>query len=283
MKLSRFWLCLLLWISGLAAANPSTVPATPQSFSFGIIPQQTPAAVRRQWTPILEELSRRSGYRLDLKIATDIPAFEKNVAAGNYDFIYINPYLYTVYHRAPRYDAFARQEEGLRGLIVVHRDSPFQTLSDLRARTVAFTPAAFAATVVPLAELRKQRISVLRDYVGAHDEVYQAVADGTHAAGGGVPQTLEQSLPAIRNQLRVLWSSNAYTSHAFAAHPRVPRPVVERLQQAMTSLSADTGGRALLKATGLGNIVGARDSDWNDVRGLAIDKLELQWRSPQSR
>ena len=273
-----------LVLAGSAAmANPRPVPAPAQSFTFGIIPQQTPAAVRQQWASMLNELGRRSGYRFELKTAPDIPAFERNVAAGEYDLVYINPYLYTVYRRSPGYDAFARQEEGLRGVIVVQRDSPIQSLSDLRARTIAFTPAAFAATVLPLTELRKQRISVLRDYVGSHDVVYRAVAEGTHAAGGGIPQTLEQMAPAVRNRLRVLWSSDLYTSHAFAAHPRLPRPVVDRLQQAMVSLSGDASGRALLKSMGFSAIVGARDSDWNDVRGLGIDKLDLQWRSPQAR
>ncbi|UUZ72725.1 phosphate/phosphite/phosphonate ABC transporter substrate-binding protein [Polaromonas sp. P1(28)-8] len=159
------------------------------TLSLGVVPQQTSTRTVNLWSGLLEEIGRRSGYRIELKPAQDIPTFEKRLAAGEFDLVYMNPYEYTVYHRAPGYQAFAREEGQLQALIVVRRDSAIQKLSDLQGRTLALVPAAFAATVLPLAHLRGQGVAVTPEFVGSHEAVYLAIIRGMYPAGGGVRRT----------------------------------------------------------------------------------------------
>ena len=42
----------------------------------------------------MQYLSEKSGVPLEFKTAKDIPAFQQNMQAGAYDFIYVNPYTY---------------------------------------------------------------------------------------------------------------------------------------------------------------------------------------------
>jgi len=78
----------------------------------------------------------------------------------------------------------------------------------------------------------------------------------------------------VRDQLRILWTTKGYTPHAFAAHPRVPPDVVERLNAAMLAIGQDDEGRALLEPLSLPGLERAEDSNWNDVRALGIGLLD---------
>ena len=143
----------------------------------------------------------------------------------------------------------ASENVSLAGVLVVARNGPITRISQLDGKTVAFpAPAAFAATLLLNAQLRKEGIRVEPRFVSSHDSVYQAVAKGLYPAGGGVERTLENLDPALRKQLRVLWTTDAYPAHAIAAHPRVPGPVVEKIRQAMINMHENAAGRDLLAA-----------------------------------
>jgi phosphonate transport system substrate-binding protein len=97
-------------------------------------------------------------------------------------------------------------------------------------------------------------------------------------AGGGIQRTLEACPPEIRNELRVLSETPAYTPHALASHPRVPQEVVAKVLAAMESLSGDETGRRLLAPLAFKGIAAAQDREWNDIRALDIHLLKRYGR-----
>ncbi len=72
----------ILMLAGLAAARADSPGATPTVLSFGIVPQQSAAKLARLWTPIFENLSDTTGYRIEFKTAPDIPEFERRLSRG---------------------------------------------------------------------------------------------------------------------------------------------------------------------------------------------------------
>lgn len=95
---------LLLFMMTACAA---TVLAAGQSYTFGVVPQQSAAKTARQWVPLLQRLSASSGVKLVLKSARDIPTFQQELANGGYDIAYVNPHQYVVSQRRPGYRAIA--------------------------------------------------------------------------------------------------------------------------------------------------------------------------------
>ncbi|MEZ5578927.1 MAG: hypothetical protein R3F40_05645 [Candidatus Competibacteraceae bacterium] len=71
----------------------------------------------------------------------------------------------------------------------------------------------------------------------------------------------------------MLWTTQAFPPSAFAAHPRIPVAVVERLQQAMLHLDDDAAGRAAVATIGQSHRHG-RDADYDAVRALHIELLD---------
>lgn len=269
--LRRASLALLLatLLSPCGAAQAADAANT---YVFGIVPQQSGSKLARLWTPVLEYLEQQTGYHLRFATARNIPTFEKRLAQGKYDIAYMNPYHYVRFHEQTGYEAFAKaKDKRLKGILVVRKDSPFRTLEDLDDRELAFPAHAFAASQVTRAEFEQEGIPITVRYVASHDSVYRNVASGHYPAGGGVLRTFRNTAPEFRDQLRVLWTSRDFTPHAFAAHPRVPRQVVERIQRAMLAMDRSPEGRALLASLRLKGIEGGQDAEWNDVRALQIE------------
>ncbi len=246
------------------------------TLTFGVVPQQSASRLAQIWVPVFDYLSHETGAKLRFATAKDIPSFEACLARGAYDLAYMNPYHYTTFHGLSGYDAFAKQaEKRLRGLIVVRADSPYEQLEDLDDQSIAFpSPAAFGASVIPRAEMMSRDMTVRPAYVKSHDSVYRAVIAGLFPAGGGVLRTFNNIPDAARARLRVLYRTDAYTPHAFAAHPRVDRDLVDRLVSIMTTMAENRP--TLLKGLGMRGIQSAMDADWNDVRSLRLSRNQTE-------
>ncbi len=246
-----------------------------KEYTFGIVPQQSAQKLARLWGPLLQQLSIDTGISLRFSTAKNIPTFEKRLAAGDYDFAYMNPYHYTVFHESPGYVAIAHQKnKSIQGVFVVRKDSFLSNLDDLNGATLAFpSPAAFAASLLPQAKLNNSDIAFEPRYVSSHDSVYLTVARGLVPAGGGVLRTLANTDPEIRKQLRIFWKTKKYTPHAFAAHPKVALPDREIVRTALSNLHKSARGMELLQAIKFSGIQEAQDSNWDDVRALNLAVL----------
>lgn len=274
--LFRSLLALPLSLALIMGPTAQAVDEATPEFTFGVVPQQAASELARVWVPVLKYLSKQTGYQLSFRTAPNIPEFERRVAAGEYALAYMNPYHYTVFSKSPGYRAFARQKDKrIRGLLVVAADSGMQDLEGLEGSTIAFpAPAAFAASLLPRAHLRQTGVEFKPVYVSSHDSVYRAVAMGLYPAGGGIERTLGNIDPAVRDRLRVLWRTPAFTPHAIAAHPDVPADVVDKLRAAMVAMASDTEGLELLAELGFVGIEAGVDADWDDVRALNIEALD---------
>lgn len=163
----------VLGIMAIINAIPSSVSAEDQKVTMGIVPHQSATRLAMNWVPFMTEVGIRSGIKINFATAKDIPTFEECLATGAYDMAYMNPYHYTEFSIDPGYVAFSHQRgKRLKGILVTKKDSLVTELSDLEARDIAFpSPAAFGASVLPRAEIRRLGISFQPHYVKSHDSV----------------------------------------------------------------------------------------------------------------
>lgn len=262
-------------IMGFAASLLFSPLLHAKEYTFGIVPQQSAKKLARLWGPIMARLSEESGITLKFATAKNIPTFEKRLAAGDYDFAYMNPYHFTVFNESPGYKAIARQEgKSIQGIVVVHKDSNLKSLEELDGSTLAFpSPAAFAASLLPQAKLNNSDIKFKSQYVSSHDSVYLAVSRGLMPAGGGVMRTFNNTNPEVREKLKVFWKTKKYTPHAFAAHPNVSEEDTLALQKSLIELRNTESGATLLSNIKFKGVETAADKDWDDVRALNITAL----------
>lgn len=249
----------------VAAASTDDKPLV-----FGVVPQQSATRLAQIWMPMLKVLGNAAKVEIRFATAKDIPTFEACLAKGAYDLAYMNPYHFTIFNQAGAYRAVARQTDKLlRGVVVVRKDSTYRELDDLHSMPLAFpSPAAFGASVIPRAEMKRRGLSISPVYVKSHDSVYRSVAAGLYPAGGGVLRTLGNVPDDLRDQLRILYKTNGYTPHAFAAHTSIPEDIITRIRQAMSAMTPGP----VLRPLGMKGFQNADDGDWDDVRDLNLSE-----------
>lgn len=263
------FLLILITFTPFAASS-----VEPRSYSFGVVPQQSAKRLAQLWGPFLTRLSQESGIKLHFVTAKNIPEFERRLANGEYDFAYMNPYHFTTFNASPGYQAVVkRKNQPISGVVVVHKDSPINSMLELKGKKMAFpAPAAFAATILSQSYLQKEGINYRPSYVLSHDSVYLAVSKGLFAAGGGVRRTLNNTDSSVKSTLRILWESKKYTPHAIASHPRHSDDVVKHVRRALVAMNESEQGQQLLASLKVKNgFIAAKNSDWDDVRSLSIN------------
>ncbi len=245
--------------------------------SFGVVPQQVSATLTKVWVPILKHISHETGLTIQFKTAPDIPRFEKKLAQTAYDIAYINPYHYVSFHGSTDYRAFAKQKDkNIQGIMVVHKDSDYTKLEQLQGSELVFpSPGAFAASILTRAYFKKNGIDITPKYVSSHDSVYYNVAKKLYPAGGGIHRTFNAIDASIRQQLKILWVSKPYTPHAFVARKTLLAEDINKIQTSLINLEQTEQGRLLLKSLKFSGIESAKDQDWNDIRTLKLNDLNM--------
>lgn len=250
-----------------------------KEYTFAVVPQQAAKKLAGLWGPILQHVSKESGYTIKFTTAKDIPTFEQRLLKQTYDFAYMNPYHYVFFSEHAGYTAVAKRiDQKIQGILVVakDKDTKNKSLERFKGKELAFpSPAAFAATILPQATLRLEGINFTSKYVSSHDSVYLSVSKGLFSGGGGVKRTFNNTDPKVREKLEILWTTKAYTPHAIAAKRTVPEDVRLKVQAALLGLNNTDTGRKLLKSIAIKNgLEKAVDKDWDDVRGLKITSLD---------
>lgn len=255
-----------LSFSSLATAKETT-------YTFGVVPQQAANVLANRWVPLTQYISKRTGLTVNFATAANIPTFESRLADNAYDIAYMNPFHYVVFSESSNYAAIANQaDKKIQGVIVAKKDSNIESLTDLQGSSLAFpAPGAFAATLLPQAELKQSQIEFTPRYVSSHDSVYLSVAKGFFMAGGGVKRTLNNMPDNVLATLKVIYTTQRYTPHAFAVHNKMPIAHRKAIQEVLTNMSNDPEGEAILSKLGMSQLQAAIDSDWDDVRALNLN------------
>lgn len=255
---------------------PSAYPA--ESYTFGVVPQYDQRQLHAIWKPILGELQRRTGLTFKLAAMPTIPAFEKELLKGGYDFVYMNPYQMVKASKSRSYIPLVRDSADLHGILVVRRESAIKSPSELNGKIVAFpSPNALGASLLMRADLaRIYDVKVSPLYVKTHDSVYLHVVKGLADAGGGVEKTLEEQEKPIRDALRIIYTTRDLPSHPIAVNPRIPRADAEKVRRAVLEMAAAKEGRELLAKIPMKKPASASMDDYAQMMKWGLDAFWVE-------
>ena len=255
------------------------VSAAEKTLSFGVVPQFDARKTRMVWQPILHSLEEQTGIHIELVGSPDIPEFEKQLMAGEFDLAYMNPYHLLKANEAQGYIPLVRDVgRTLFGIVVTRRDSPVRDIYDLDGKTVAFpAPNALGAALIPRAEFGETyEISIQPVYVKNHSSVYLNVVTGQAVAGGGVQKTLQSQPEYVRNELRVIYKTPEVAPHPLAAHPRIGEETWSRISKAFLQLGNTQADSALLSRIPMKQAGQASMADYEPLRKMGLDKYYVQ-------
>lgn len=243
------------------------ISAFSQTFTLGVVPQQSPFKLSKKWTQITHYLSETTGYEIDFKTESSIPQFEKQLYAGQYDFAYMNPYHYVIAHDKESYEAVVRANKNIVG-ILLSKDAYFKiSKENLAGKTLLFpAPNAFAATLLPKHELKdKFQFDMDKEakvmYVNSHDSVYKGLERDIGDLGGGIVRTFNNYKQNDLNKLHIIYKTKAYPSHPIAFHPRVPKEVQEKIKEALLKMPKE-----LKSILSINEFIETNNIEYNEIK-----------------
>jgi len=270
----------------VAVSAPGWAQGKPP-LSFGVIIWRSPTLTAQFWNPILRYVSDRSGVPLQLKVAPTGPEHTAMVRRGELQFLYSNHNFIKENEKAG-YRVFARPEgDAQSGEIVVLKDSPIQSLSELDGKEVVFPHiAAFLGYHLPMDALLRKGIHVKPIFAGNQEGAMGQLKAGRTVAAGVNAEVMRAFAEREHLAYRVLWTSEKYLNLALSAHPSVPADTVKAVRTTLLNMAEDPEGQKVLAASAEAVkqptplvFVTAKDSDFDNMRRFYRTtpvKIELQ-------
>jgi ABC-type phosphate/phosphonate transport system substrate-binding protein len=272
---------LLLVVLGARGWSQSQQPLL-----FGVIIWRSPTLTAQFWNPILRHVSDRSGVPLQLKVAPTGPDHTAMVRRGELHFLYSN-HNFIKENEESGYRVFARPRgDAQSGEIVVLKDSPIRSLTDLEGKEVVFPhTAAFLGYHLPMDSLLRKGIHVKPHFAGTQEGAITQLKAGRTVAAGVNAEVMRAFAQRENIAYRVLWSSDKFLNLALSAHPTVPAETVKAVREAFLRMAdAPEGAKVLassaeiLKQTSPLAFIAAKDSEFANMRRFyrtALVKVEL--------
>lgn len=255
--------------------------------SFGVIIWRSPTLTAQFWNPILRYVSEKSGVPLQLRVAATGPEHTAMVRRGELHFLYSN-HNFIKDNEKSGYRVFGRPEgDAQSGEIVVLKDSPIRSLSELEGKEMVFPhTAAFLGYHLPMDALIRKGIHVTPIFAGNQEGAMGQLRAGRTVAAGVNAAVMQAFAEREQVAYRVLWSSEKYLNLALSAHPSVPAERVKAVRAALLQMAEDPEGTKVLAASAEAVkqpaplvFIAARDSDFDNMRRFyraTPVKIELQ-------
>jgi phosphonate transport system substrate-binding protein len=266
---------LPMLVVGLVCLTPLSVRAD-ISLTFGTYAADKPTVTVRKYRPFLsflaDRMSERLGERVIIKmqIAKEYEEGIRQLADGEVDFARFGPASYVmVKQENPQVSIVAieskKGEKRFKGVIVVHRDSPLQSLEELNGMTFAFgDQLSTIGRYLSQAQLLNAGISGADlhsfAYLGRHDLVGEAVGASKYSAGA-LKESTYKKLVAKGVPIRVLMSFDNVTKPWLAS-----AGLDERILQAMREVMLASQNEEIVQRVSKNGFLAGEDADYDLIR-----------------
>lgn len=280
---------LIQWVAAVAVSL-CTLVAQAQEINFGIIATDSASAQRERWEPFFRDMEKKTGLKVRSFYAPDY--------AGVIEAMRFNKVQVAWYGNKAAMEAVDRANGeifaqlmyadgtfGYHGLLITHKDSPYQTVEDVfrNGKNINFgigDPNSTSGFLVPTFYLFAQnkvdhRTAFKTVRNASHGANIQAVlAKQIDVATNNTEDMgkLEATRPELASQIRILWRSPLIPSDPLVWRKDLDPAVKERLRTFVLGYAkSDAAERDILK--NIYNYAGFRAS--NNDQLIPIRELEL--------
>ncbi len=241
--------------------------------TVSVVPQFPQAKIYAYYWPLLKSIGEQSNICFKLKLAADIPEFEKLLEGSAVDYAFMNPYHQVM--NKQRYTPLIRDANKLlTGIIVTSNFSSIQNIQDIDGKTL-FLPApnAFGASLLVRSYLSSQGISPIVKYVKTHSNVYRNTLLDVDSVGGGVNNTLKRENSAVLSKLKILKETKGYPAHPFSSKSDLPKNEQIEVQNAWLNLGEEKENFPILNKAQIPTPIKADyQDDYQQLELLGLEK-----------
>lgn len=204
-----------------------SVPAyAEKTLEIGIWPYISTQAMITAYHPLQVYLEQRLHRPVIFVTATDQRTFVERTQKGEYRFVITAPHFARFAQQEAGYVPMLRAKRNAFGIFVVVKNSPLQTLGELRGKTITLTDKITMIAMFSLQTLRDNGLepgkNVTVHYAVSHNSAVLDVLRGESDAAATALTILDQMPDSIKNGVRILAKTSESTPMVFLANPQVP-------------------------------------------------------------
>lgn len=232
------------------------------------------------YSPLVRFLEEKTGLKMELTIAEDIPSLERSLQNGQIDFVLQDSPFYVrlspSYHREHLLKAITQDgKDTVTGLVIVRQDSPYQRIADLADKRVQFGPSVSGVKWVAGRKLFAEHgvLENLRPFVGAGGcceeiafNVYFKKVEAGVICDHALAKVAKNSKLNI-NELRTIAKTDTIPSAVFAAGRHVSPDIINAVFAACLLLDKNNPVHAaILTKAELSGFARTADATYDRIR-----------------
>ncbi len=217
---------------------------------IGMVPSTSPETLKKRFEAIRVYLEQELALQVELFVPDDYVELIEGMAAKKVDIGLYGPFSYIIADKQQHLTPLVvrvRQDMGVtyNSLLVVHSDTPFRTLEDIRGKKIAFVnSASTSGYIIPYALFTSRGIDISKHFsdhyfAGSHDLVAEDVLNGVCDVGAmskSILKGLEQRKQVDTSKLRILWESEPIPGSPFVARADLNEKLRADFIEAMLSI-----------------------------------------------
>ncbi|MFD1139205.1 phosphate/phosphite/phosphonate ABC transporter substrate-binding protein [Paenibacillus urinalis] len=277
---------MLVILSGCGAEASSTSGegegGMPEVIRIGMMPSEE-GEMNRSQEQLAADITEATGIPAEIFVAEDYNMVIEALRAGKIEIGMIGPFGYIIATERANAKLLVRSEsdQPSNTVILVQKDSPYQTVQDLKGKDFLFAdPASTSGNLYPRATLMKELGLTNEEldsffgsvaFSGGHDKSLLALANGNADAIGTsslmVPMMAESGLVS-EDDYRVIAESEPIVGGAPLLYRQdLPEELVTQLRELMVDYHEKNP--SFLESMGASRFVEGSDSDFDPIRDVA--------------
>ena len=255
------------------AAAQEEAPAgyVPDELNVQFVPSQNADTLEAKAKPLEQLLGDKLGIPVSVSVSTDYNVIVEAMASKQVDVGFLPPTAYVqakekgaaeVLLQAQRKgveDETGAEKDELvdfyKAMIIVKKDSPIQSVADLKGKKIAYQNVTSSAGFVwPAAAIMDAGLDPLKDVepitVKGHDQGVLAVLNGDVDAAAifqDARNIVKGDYPTVFEETRVLTYTEPIPNDTIAIRPDMDPAWAEKIAQAFIEIGQDEAGHAIIK------------------------------------
>jgi ABC-type phosphate/phosphonate transport system substrate-binding protein len=229
---------MFIFVSTVSFAGPKTL-------KFGVYPYVSASKLIKHQAVVHQFLRKQLNNDIDFVTAQDFKSYAAHVQNSDYDLIFAAPHFARYCAREGLYIPLALTQTKIQGVYLVNKDSPLQTLEDLRGQALSISSVGLRFGL--LHQIMKNQTKALAidklRYVEArtnNNSIYALLKKEIDVALTGI-NIWKNIKPAERSQLRIIGETPKVSGFVIMARPSLAnqiRPLFSQVDKDFADLLA---------------------------------------------
>ncbi|MCL2927827.1 MAG: phosphate/phosphite/phosphonate ABC transporter substrate-binding protein [Trichodesmium sp. MAG_R01] len=288
LKKNLFTVLFLACLSLVSCSNSNTQKsenkANPQKLVVALLPDESAATVIQNNKGLETYLENKLNKDIELFVSTDYSSMIEVASKGRLDLAYFGPLSYVLAKTKSNIEPFAALEKDgkntYQALVIGNAEAGINSYQKIEGKIMAYgDQASTSSHLIPKSMLKQKQLKAGENYeevfVGAHDAVAIAVANGKAQAGGlskPIFTALIENGTIDKNKVIIIAESKPFPQYPWTMRSDLDSELKTQIQQAFLELEDE----AILKPFKADAFTSVTDQDYDVVRNLG-EVLELNF------